>query len=31
MIQAQMTGINQMNFQKESLRMYCDCTNLKMM
>jgi len=25
MIQAQLAGINQINVQKESLRMYCDC------
>jgi len=31
MIQTQLIGISQMNFQKESLRMYCDCTDLKMM
>jgi len=30
MIQAQLIGINQMKFQKESLRMYYDCTDLKM-
>jgi len=30
MIQAQLTGINQMNVHKESLRMYCNCTDLKM-